>query len=296
MAGVRSGAGATPTERLLAQDTDLLWEPEVMVTLAVLVPLEEYALVTELPEPERPSVPLQEYVYEPLPPDGDAVQVAEPPYAMEEGETEQEPVRVGSLTVSEFPQAMVLDWLPEVMVTLAVLVPAVEYAFDTELPVPESDSVPLHEYAYEPVPPDGEAVQVAEPPRVMEVGQTEQEPESAGVTETVALADLVPPSPVQVTEYEVVLPGATATLPLFAPPVEKFVPVQELALVLDHVSVEELPAMMDEGLALSVAVGGTAGGVKVQVVAPVLLQLYAYTWQVWVGVDQKQPLVDNQFQ
>jgi hypothetical protein len=66
----------------------------------------------------------------------------------------------------------------------------------------------------------------------------------------------------------VVLPGATATLPLVAPPVEKFVPVHELALVDDQVRVEEFPAMMEDGLAVSVAVGGTAGGVKVQVVAP----------------------------
>jgi hypothetical protein len=59
---VISGAGAGPTERLLEQLTVVLNPHEVMTTLAVLVPVVGYALVTELAVPERPSVPLQEYV------------------------------------------------------------------------------------------------------------------------------------------------------------------------------------------------------------------------------------------
>jgi hypothetical protein len=74
---VRSGMGAEPTVSELLQVTVLGIPAEVMTTVAVFVPLVEYALVTELPEPESPSVPLHEYVYEPLPPDGTAVQVAD---------------------------------------------------------------------------------------------------------------------------------------------------------------------------------------------------------------------------
>jgi hypothetical protein len=95
----------------------------------------------------------------------------------------------------------------------------------------------------------------------MYCGFTEQEADRAGVTDTVVLLEPVPPSPVQVTEYVVELPGATALLPLVAPPVEKFVPVQDVALVEDQLSVEELPEMMDAGLAESETVGGGVGGV-----------------------------------
>jgi hypothetical protein len=179
---VRSAAGAGPTERLLEQLTVVLSPQEVMTTLAVLVPVDAYALATELPEPERESVPLHEYVYEPLPPPGDAVQVADCPAYMEEGDTEQEPVggTGAGLTVRLLEQAIVLVCEPEVIVTLAVLVPAEEYVFATDFPELESESVPLHEYVYEPVPPDGEAVQVALPPAVIEVGETEHEPVRVG--------------------------------------------------------------------------------------------------------------------
>jgi hypothetical protein len=46
----------------------------------------------------------------------------------------------------------------------------------------ESESVPVHEYVYEPVPPDGDAVQVALPPLVIDAGETVQETASAGYT------------------------------------------------------------------------------------------------------------------
>ena len=54
----------------------------------------------------------------------------------------------------------------------------------------------------------------------------------------------------------------TATLPDTAPPVAKFVPVQEVAFVDDQVSVEGLPWTTEVGFAEREAVGGgVAGGV-----------------------------------
>lgn len=73
------------------------------------------------------------------------------------------------------PQAAVVETPPEVTVTEAVLVPVVEYVFVTLAVVPVKVSVPVHEYVYVPVPPEAVAVHVAEPPAVMEVGETEQE-------------------------------------------------------------------------------------------------------------------------
>ena len=64
---------------------------------------------------------------------------------------------------------------------------------------PESPSVPLHEYEYEPVPPLAPTVHAADWLVYMEVGETEQEAESAGVTEICVEAERVPPAPVQVT-------------------------------------------------------------------------------------------------
>ncbi len=51
----------------------------------------------------------------------------------------------------------------------------------------------------------------------------------------------VPPVPVQVTLYVVVEDGETDTVPEVAFPVEKPVPVQEVAFVELQVSAEELP-------------------------------------------------------
>jgi hypothetical protein len=69
--------------------------PDVIVTLAVLTPCEAYGNTTELPVPVSPSVPLHAYVYVPVPPLGTAVQVAEDPTEIEEGETEHDAVSVG---------------------------------------------------------------------------------------------------------------------------------------------------------------------------------------------------------
>src|SRR3989338_1863285 len=83
---------------------------------------------------------------------------------------------------------------------------------------------------------------------------------NVGGTETVTLAFAValPPVPLQETEYVVSADGETLTLPDVAPPVEKFVPVQDVAFVEDHARVEESPSVMDAGLAEREAVGGDA--------------------------------------
>jgi hypothetical protein len=57
---VMSGRSCSPTLTELEQFTVTLSPPEVMVTDAVLIPVLEYVLVTDDPEPERLSVPLQE--------------------------------------------------------------------------------------------------------------------------------------------------------------------------------------------------------------------------------------------
>ena|SRR3989344_1729754 len=110
--------------------------------------------------------------------------------------------KVGAaLTVRLFAHARVTVCAPEVMVTLAVLVPAVAYDFGTDAPEPVRLSVPLQEYVYVPVPPEAVALQVAEPPAVIDVGETVQEPLRAGtVTATDAFALALPFVPVQVTE------------------------------------------------------------------------------------------------
>ena len=90
------------------------------------------------------------------------------------------------------------------------------------------------------------------------------------VTVTVALAgDEVPPVPVQVTEYVVVTVGETDVLPE-VPDAVKPLPVQLVALVLLHVSVEDCPLVMDVGFADIVAVGT---GLPACVVALAVLEL-----------------------
>jgi hypothetical protein len=56
---VRSGSAAL-TVRLLLQGMVAVWVPDVMATVAVFPPGDEYALVTDCVVPERPSVPLHE--------------------------------------------------------------------------------------------------------------------------------------------------------------------------------------------------------------------------------------------
>ena len=52
--------------------------------------------------------------------------------------------------------------------------------------------------------------------------------------------------------------GLTEALPLVAPPVENPLPAHEVELVLDHVSVEDEPLVMEAGLAERDAVGVAA--------------------------------------
>ena len=74
------------------------------------------------------------------------------------------------------------------------------------------------------------------------------------VTVTIASAVPLPPAPVQVRWYVVVCVGETAAEPEVALFAVKSLLVQEVALVEDHVSVEELPVTMVVGAAVSVAV------------------------------------------
>ncbi len=68
------------------------------------------------------------------------------------------------LTTSEFEHAGETEVRPSFTVTEAVFVPEDAYDFCTLNVVPESASVPDQEYVYEPVPPVGAAVHVAELP------------------------------------------------------------------------------------------------------------------------------------
>ena len=74
------------------------------------------------------------------------------------------------------------------------------YVFVTDWELPESPSVPDQECEYEPVPPEADAVQVADPPVFIEVGETEQEAERVGITVIVTSDEVLPPGPVQSTE------------------------------------------------------------------------------------------------
>lgn len=62
----------------------------VATTVAVFVPVVEYALVQVEPVPEQS--PVHKYVYEPVPPEAVAVNVVEFPVLIELGEAEQETV------------------------------------------------------------------------------------------------------------------------------------------------------------------------------------------------------------
>ena len=80
---------------------------------------------------------------------------------------------------------------------------------------------------------------------------------------TVAVDVDVPPEPVHATVYVVVAAGETAAEPLILFPVEKLVPVQLVAFVEPHVSVELYPVTTVVGLALKLVVGGGAETVNV---------------------------------
>ena len=77
---------------------------------------------------------------------------------------------------------------------------------------------------------------------------------SITVTGALALA------PLQLTRYVIDAVGVTNTLPDVAPPVEKPVPVHDVAFSEDQVSCVERPLSTDVGLAVRAAQGVTTGG------------------------------------
>ena len=83
------------------------------------------------------------------------------------------------------------------------------------------------------------------------------------VTVTVALVDADALPFEQVMKYVVVVGGVTLTEPEIAFPVEKPLPMQEVALVDDQVRVDDWPLVIDVGFAVSDT--GIAGAVTVTV-------------------------------
>ena len=81
----------------------------------------------------------------------------------------------------------------------------------------------------------------------------------AAATLTVAVAVEDPPFPEQVTEYVAVALGVTTAEPE-VPDAVKPAPVQDVALVELHERFDDCPAVIDEGLAESEAVGAGGGG------------------------------------
>jgi hypothetical protein len=100
-------------------------------------------------------------------------------------------------------------------------------------------------------------VRVEELPLLIAVGEAERVTVgvACAVTVTVALPLALPPAPVHVIEYVVLVVGEILTLPE-VPFAVKLVPVQEVVLVDDQLSAEELPEVMEAGEAERVAVGG----------------------------------------
>jgi hypothetical protein len=106
-----------------------------------------------------------------------------------------------------------------------------------------------------------------------------------GATVTVADFVAVPPGPVQASVYVVVCVGTTFLAPETAPPVPKFVPVQDVASVADHARWTVCPAVTDRGSAVNVT-AGTLVTVRVMAdekadafpAASYARTLYTYEW------------------
>jgi hypothetical protein len=109
-----------------------------------------------------------------------------------------------------------------------------------------------------PVPPLALAVHVADPPVVIEAGETVHDEASAGVTVIVVSAEEEPPEPVQVSVYVVVFAGDTETVPLVGDTLPTPEIEAEAAFVQLYVSAELFPATMFEGFAEMDAVGAWA--------------------------------------
>ena len=147
----------------------------MITTVPFFVPAVAYVLVVVIPVPDKLSAPLQEYVYVPFPPAGTAVHVACVEVVPVVGETEQVPV-TGCATTILLLQFTVTEEPLEVITTVPVFVPVVEYVLVVVIPVPERLSVPLQAYVYVPFPPAGTAVHVACVEVVPVAGETEQVP------------------------------------------------------------------------------------------------------------------------
>jgi hypothetical protein len=80
-----------------------------------------------------------------------------------------------------------------------------------------------------------------------------------------AVAEAVPPAPLQETEYTVLLRGVTIALPLGAPPVENPPPEQLVAFVESQLSVVLCRLWITEGLPARLAVGAVATELTVTV-------------------------------
>jgi hypothetical protein len=122
-------------------------------------------------------------------------------------------------------------------------------------------------------------VSVEAPPLATEVGLAVRVTVGAGATVTVAVTTLlVPPVPLQLSEYEAVAlraPVLCVPLVALAPP-QLPDAVQEAAFVELHVSVEEPPPAIEVGFAVNVTVGAATTvtvAVTAVLVPPAPLQL-----------------------
>jgi hypothetical protein len=125
------------------------------------------------------------------------------------------------------------------------------------------------------------------------------------ITVTVVLAEAVPPAPLHVIVYVVVLVGLTLWGPDVAVDTVQLAE-HDVALVDDHVKVDDWPAVIKAGVAFNVTVGGGGGGVTVTVVlaeavppAPLHVIVYVVVlvgltlWEPEVAVAVVQPAPEH---
>src|SRR3989344_3652973 len=127
---VQPGGGKT----FNSHDVEIVLEPEVTVTIALLLPAEAYVLSTVWVVPDNPSVPLHVYAYVPVPPEAVAAHCTDSPVRIDAGLTEQLAENDGiEILVTLVSQVAVTLLEPEVITTVACLFPTVVYDFTTEL-------------------------------------------------------------------------------------------------------------------------------------------------------------------
>jgi hypothetical protein len=189
----------------------------------------------------------------------DQVSVEELPVVIDVGDAES--VAVGACEVAV--TVIVVDWVADPPAPVQTIEYAVVVAGETAS-VPEEPTavklVPTQLIAFV-----EDQVSVDDWPLMIDEGEAEMLAVGAGAAVTVTVSDCVadPPAPVHFSVYFVVAVGETVSVPEI-PVAVKLVPVQDVALVEDQVSVEALPSMIDEGVAASLAVG--VGAVTVIVV------------------------------